>query len=132
VIDRFARDFYGSMTDSINAGERSDRFTVAWHLRREPGPRAIRAPTVDLLTRTDDQLPGPVPSGSGPGQAAVIEVPREYHDLRAADPVLATVWRDAIADAVEGCLGAGMAGVTFDRDRSAYVFATPEAIEGGL
>jgi predicted GNAT superfamily acetyltransferase len=129
VVDRFARDFYGSMTDAINAGERSDRFTVAWHLDREPGPHTLRVAPIDLLTRTGDDLAGPLPSVEQPTLAAVIEVPREYHDLRATDPVLATVWRDAIADAVEACLDAGMWGVLFDRDRSAYVFATPAATD---
>ena len=132
VIDRFARDFYGSMVDSINAGERSDRFTVSWHLRRDPGPHQVTETPLDLLVRTDDPLPAPHAADVPPGRAAVIELPSEYHDLRATDPVLATAWRDAIADAVEACLDAKMVGATFDRARSAYVFAVPEAIEGGV
>jgi hypothetical protein len=67
-----------------------------------------------------------------PTRAAAIEVPIEYHDLRVADPVLGTAWRDAIADAVEACLDAQMVGAAFDRVRSAYVFAMPDAIEGGV
>ena len=132
VIDRFSRNFYGSMGDAINAGERSDRFTVAWHLRREPGPRDVTGPTVDLLVRSGDALPAPTLTAARPEGVAVIEVPAEYHDLRLADPVLATVWRDAIAEAVETCLDAKMVGAVFDRARSAYVFASPDAIEGGL
>jgi len=132
VIDRFARNFYGSMTDAINAGERSDRFTVAWHLRREPGAHRVVDAPADLLVRTRDPLPRPRLARDRPAHAAVIEVPSEYHDLRGADPMLATEWRDAIADAVEACLDAEMVGAAFDRDRSAYVFAMPEAIEGGV
>jgi predicted GNAT superfamily acetyltransferase len=132
VIDRFARNVYGDMADAINQGERSDRFTVAWHLRREPGPRAVAEELVDLLVRSADPLPAPVPSGARPERVATIEVPSEYHDLRATDPVLGTLWRDAIADAVDACLDAKMVGCAFDRTRSAYVFAVPEAIEGGV
>jgi predicted GNAT superfamily acetyltransferase len=132
VVDRFARNFYGDMADAINEGERSDRFTVAWHLRREPGPHAAPEAPTDLLVRSDDPLPAPVRSGDRPARVATIEVPREYLDLRAASPLLATMWRDAIADAVEACLDAKMVGAAFDRTRSAYVFATPEAIEGGV
>ena len=40
VADRFRRDFYGAMTDTLNEGERSDRLVVRWDLDREPGPRA--------------------------------------------------------------------------------------------
>ena len=130
VIDRFARSFYGDMRDTINQGERSDRCTVAWHLGREPGPRRVPGDRVDLLTRSPHELPRPVPSGRQPAMAAVIEVPAEYHELRSADPVLGSVWRDAVAEAVERCIDAGMLGVAFDRARSAYVFARPEAIEG--
>src|SRR5437879_788830 len=32
VADRFGRDFYGQMDDSLNSGERSDRFFVRWDL----------------------------------------------------------------------------------------------------
>jgi predicted GNAT superfamily acetyltransferase len=132
VADRFVRNFYGEMADSINAGERSDRLTVAWHLRREPGPRTIAEPAADLLVRGGGDPPEPVASPERPARAAAIELPSEYHDLRATEPVLATAWRDAVADAVEACLDAGMVGAAFDRERSAYVFAEPDAIEGGL
>jgi predicted GNAT superfamily acetyltransferase len=104
VIDRFERDFYGTMTDSINVGERSDRFTVVWDLRREPGPRAVD------------------------GAGSLIEVPREYLELRDADPDAAARLRDAVADDATACLGAGMLGVAFDRERSAYVFAPADEI----
>jgi predicted GNAT superfamily acetyltransferase len=129
VIDRFARSFYGDMQDAINQGERSDRVTVAWHLRRDPGAYRVTVPPVDLVRSVDDR---PELADAAPAGAALIEVPAEYHDLRRADPVLGSVWRDAIATAVERCLDAGMVGAAFDRARSAYIFATPEVIEGGL
>jgi predicted GNAT superfamily acetyltransferase len=124
VVDRFERDFYGSMADSINEGERSDRFTVAWDLRREPGPREIDAPRVDVVTAGDGGEP--VTSAPNGDQAATIEVPAEYYELRAADRNRAFTWRDAVAEAAERCLALGMLGLAFDRDRSAYVFARDE------
>jgi predicted GNAT superfamily acetyltransferase len=131
VIDRFARSFYGDMRDAINQGERSDRVTVAWNLRREPGPYLVQADPVDLVMRSPDAMPQPAVADITPGNAARIEIPAEYHDLRAADPVLGWAWRDVVAVAVERCLDAGLLGASFERDRSAYVFATPDAIEGG-
>jgi predicted GNAT superfamily acetyltransferase len=126
VVDRFERDFYGTMSDSINEGERSDRFTVAWDLRREPGPHAIVGAQVDVVTHDAEGAPMRAELGSAP--VAAIEVPAEYHDLREADPARAAAWRDAVADAAEMCLAAGMPGVGFDRARSAYVFARAEAV----
>lgn len=108
VVDRFERDFYGTMADSINEGERSDRFTVAWDLPREPAPHVVDTHRADVVR---------------------IEVPAEYHELKGSDPAGAATWRDAVADASETCLAKGMLGVAFDRDRSAYVFAPADAIE---
>ena len=53
-----------------------------------------------------------------------IAIPREYAELRAGDPARADRWREAIADAFERCLSTGLVGLAFDRDRSAYHFAT--------
>ena len=131
VIDRFARSFYGDMSDAINQGERSDRVTVDWNLRREPGPHVVAADPIDLVMRSPGPAPQPAVADVAPTTAARIEVPAEYHDLRVADPELGVVWRDAVARALERCMDAGMLGAAFDRARSAYVFATPDAIEGG-
>jgi predicted GNAT superfamily acetyltransferase len=60
-------------------------------------------------------------------RAMRIAVPREYPELRAADPRRADRWRDAIADAFDGCLRAGLTGLAFDRERSAYVFGKADA-----
>jgi predicted GNAT superfamily acetyltransferase len=119
VIDGFERDFYGSMQDTLNQGERSDRALIAWDLRREPGPRT--PPDADDLVRDADGAP--VTSGSSDAGAMRIAIPREYPELRASDPDRADGWRDAIASAFETCLRLGLVGVAFDRERSAYVFA---------
>jgi predicted GNAT superfamily acetyltransferase len=131
IVDRFARNFYGVMTDSINVGERSDRFTVAWRLRREPGPRSLPAtPPVDLLVRSSEgTAPMPADGRTPDGAVAAIEVPADYHALRAEDPAAAAAWRDAIAEAAEVCMAAGLVGAAFDRARSAYLFARPESLE---
>ena len=108
VVDRFARSFYGDMSDAINQGERSDRVTVAWHLRPRAGAARRRRPTrstwccVPRTRRRSRRLPS---RAHRPRRA--IEVPAEYHDLRVADPELGAAWRDAVAGALERCLDAG-------------------------
>ena len=102
VVDRFDRSFYGPMQDTINAGDRSDRFTVRWDLEREPGPREV------------------------PANQPTVPIPPEYHGLRAEDPEEAALLRDAAAGSFEAHLGAGLVGAAFDREASAYIFAREE------
>jgi predicted GNAT superfamily acetyltransferase len=124
IADRFGRDFYGPMSDALNEGERSDRFTVRWDLEREPGPRRVQASEVVLAAAGEH--PGEV--ASPVGRSVLVEVPREYSDLRERDRDLALRWRDASAGAIERCLRAEMVAVGFDLERSAYVFAAREDV----
>jgi len=121
VIDGFERDFYGSMRDTLNVGERSDRAFIAWDLRREPGARPT--PSAADLLRDSGGEPEAV---EGVGGTVAIAIPPEYLEVRAADSARADRWRDAIARAIEGSLATGRVGVAFDRERSAYVFGAPE------
>jgi len=104
VADRFYPDFYGVMTDDLNAGDRSDRLVARWDLAREPGPRS-----------------------AGEGATAIL-VPAEYADLRASDPAAAANERDRVRGAIEAAFSQGCVAVAFDRAASAYLLA-PE--EGG-
>jgi len=122
TIDRFQRDFYGSMQDTLNQGERSDRAFIAWDLRPEPGQRT--PPAAGDLVRDDDGEPVMTAEASG---ARRVTIPRDYPELRAADPARADRWREAIAAAFERCIADGLVGVAFDRARSAYVFAADGA-----
>jgi len=103
VVDGFARDYYGDMTDDLNVGERSDRFMVRWDLPREPGPRSVSGP------RTE------------------IPIPADHQELRTRDPNEARRWRDDVAAAVEDAMARGQIGLAFDRERSCYLFAEEEA-----
>ena len=97
VADRFRRDFYGRMSDTLNEGERSDRLVVRWDLDREPGPR------------------------EAPADAHTVTVPRDYPELRERDPEAAGAARDETAAALETHLSEGRIAIGFDRDRSAYL-----------
>jgi predicted GNAT superfamily acetyltransferase len=112
------------MVDEMNAGERSDRFTVRWDLGRDPGPRDVRAHEAAL--EDDGGWPGDVHAPSGRG--ALVAVPSDYARLRTDDPACAAAWRDASADAIEACLTAGMIAAGFDRVASSYAFALAEDV----
>ena len=121
VADRFERNFYGEMTDALNRDERSDRFVIRWDLEREPGPSAFEtdAPAVIDEGWNFVGLPPQVESG------VFVGVPADLLELRERDPELAGRCRDAVADAIEACLAAGLVAVGFLRHEgtSGYVMA---------
>ena len=127
VADRFGRAFYGEMTDEINRGDRTDRLLIRWDLDPDPVPRSVPAglPTM-LAAEGDPEAPVQVRGSAPSSEGGVIEVPREHAELRQRDADLASRWRDAVAEALEGSLGAGLIVGAFDRDRSGYVMV-PEA-----
>jgi predicted GNAT superfamily acetyltransferase len=100
IADRFRRNFYGEMADSLNAGERSDRLVVRWELDRPPG---LRVP---------------------PSTHGSVVVPREYDALRVADPPVAFAERDRVASQLEDAFARGDVVVAFDRDAAAYAVAS--------
>jgi predicted GNAT superfamily acetyltransferase len=122
VADRFGRAFYGEMTDDINRGDRTDRLVVRWDLDPDPVPRPVPdgLPTV-LAADGDPDAPVPVAGSAPSAGGGIVEVPREHSDIRKRDADLASRWRDAAADALEACFGAGLIVGAFDRDRSGYV-----------
>jgi predicted GNAT superfamily acetyltransferase len=121
AADRFHRHLYGDMGDDLNRGERTDRLEARWDLRREPGPRPVPASPAVVLG--GERRPGPlgVPDGEG-----LVRVPSDYPALRREDPEAAAAWRDAVAEAVEACLAAGLEATGFLRD-GAYVFTRRSA-----
>jgi GNAT superfamily N-acetyltransferase len=104
LADRFHRDFYGPMSDTLNAGERSDRLVVRWELDRRPEVRAARHGDVWLT------------------------VPREYPSLRVDDPAQAIVERDRIAAGLETAFAEGLVVAGFDPQAGAYALAAREDV----
>jgi predicted GNAT superfamily acetyltransferase len=127
---RYLHDFYGEMTDAINAGHHSDRFVVRWDLasceavaaaagrpvvRTEPpGTRAALAeddagrPVVDAKAVADDP------------PAVVVGTPADVERLRVEDSDLARSWRAAHRDVLPALLDTGWR-VTGFVERSSYL-----------
>lgn len=125
LADRFERNFYGEMTDELNRGERSDRFVIRWDLERAPGPRPIENDASEVLD--EEWRFGGLPPEAERG--AFVRVPADLLELRDRDPELAGRCRDAVADALEACLAAGLVAVAFLRQEgvSGYVMAREPA-----
>jgi predicted GNAT superfamily acetyltransferase len=121
VADRFLPNFYGEMTDAINAGEPSDRLLVRWELERDPSGPSQALGSYVLDRSEQGELPRPSEVATPPAEGpALIRIPREYHELRSRDQVLGQAWRRATATAMRACFDAGFLANGFTPD-STYV-----------
>jgi predicted GNAT superfamily acetyltransferase len=128
-------DFYGPMTDAINAGDASDRLLVAWRLDdprvaaacsgspTEPDPGALRsAGAVVVLDEDGDGLPV---AGAADAPVLLVRVPRDVEGLRGRDPAAARRWRHAVREVLGGLLAEGATVTGFARS-GCYVLRRAE------
>ena len=111
-------DFYGQMTDGVNAGDETDRLELVWDLA---GPAALEASegrlpllvsALPLAVRVDLQgLPLVRDVGS---VARRVQLPPDIEALRRGDASAGHTWRRAVRDAVVPALtqGAAVTGLT--------------------
>jgi predicted GNAT superfamily acetyltransferase len=139
----YLEDFYGPMTDAINAGMASDRLLVTWKLddpavaaacagrprqpaleRRAGQPSAgpgTAGPAPELGTTEPALTVGPdlEPVGHDTGAPVVtVEVPP---DVEALDPERRRAWRAAVRDALGGRMAAGATVAGFLRRPDRYL-----------
>ena len=76
-------NFYGTMTDEINAGDDSDRLFVYWDLNGDQGNRSVSE------------------------NAIVVEIPEDIEALRKSDLAAAKVWRANTRESLEPLLANG-------------------------
>jgi predicted GNAT superfamily acetyltransferase len=118
-------NFYGEMSDAINAGDETDRLEAEWCLddplvRRatagkpwEPDVATLRAAgAVTALDR--DTSGGPVP-GDRDGCVLLVAVPTDVEGLRTRDRGLSLAWRLAVRDVLGGLLADGRTVTGFAR-----------------
>lgn len=130
---RYLHDFYGEMTDEINAGQGSDRLVVRWALRAAAveaaaaGTPAVPDLPADAVVLLDEDADGrPVVHAAAPpagATAVLVGTPSDVEALRRTDPATARSWRAAHRDVLPGLLGTGWR-VTGFVDRSSYLLTT--------
>ncbi len=121
-------DFYGAMSDGVNAGQGSDRLLLHWDVSL-PAPvpsdaGAAPAGGGAAAEPVEGSVPSvlavgdagePVPREAGAGAVAVtVGLPRDIEALRRRDPGLGRAWRQAVRAAVHPRLELGwrITGVT--------------------
>jgi predicted GNAT superfamily acetyltransferase len=110
-------NFYGVMTDGLNAGEESDRLLIRWqldsvHATSAAARRATEADLEDLLRRGALAVLSVGPAGEpvgGPASSRVLicQVPEDIVGLRRSDPATARAWRTAARSAFGDAFDAG-------------------------
>lgn len=128
-IADYLQDFYGDMTDGVNAGQGSDRLLASWALdrtnltkTRPATPAAPPASASALLSATEEgqpQLHVPDPTT----QHLVIAVPPDIEAVRQTDPATAATWRGAVRGALAPLVERGWAVTGFHDHR--YLLERP-------
>ncbi len=131
----YHRDFYGAMPDKLNAGLPSDRLYVEWPIGADRTYRRLRGDDVPgsldeaeredigYILRARDGRPADA-GVAGDESHLLLEVPRDFQELKAQDPALALAWRQAARSAFESAFARGFAAVEFLRGgegRGAYL-----------
>jgi predicted GNAT superfamily acetyltransferase len=95
-VHGYLPDFYGTMTDAINAGDASDRLYMAWR---------VAAP-----------LPDRPRDGRDVRDPELVPTPDDVVTLRRTDPAQVAQWRHATRASLTGALDAGRPVLGFSTD----------------
>jgi predicted GNAT superfamily acetyltransferase len=123
---RYLPDFYGAMTDAVNAGNDSDRLLIEWHLRE---PQVVRAcsgahpvwTAAGLIAHgaraaLNEDRQG-LPSPDTPSTRFVlVKVPSDVGTLRRERSEVAGAWRRSVREVIGTLLTEGASVIGFTRD----------------
>lgn len=138
VSNAYHVNFYGEMTDGINAGLPSDRLEITWHLKNKrvarlsdggpPSPLTRNYPEdAFLLYNAGDDTPQVKPLDSS-FSYIFAEVPMNLTALKQTNPQRAYDWRMAQRQALQSAFTAGYTAVDFisTENRAFYILQAPQ------
>ena len=129
-------DFYGVMTDAINAGDRTDRLVAWWVVDSErarlaaqgelrvPDHAVMASEARDLIVICADGAPR-VAEPPHAGETVLVSLPDDVVSLRRADPDLGLQWRLAVRSALTSAFDVGLR-VSAVTSAGAYVLTPDE------
>ena len=117
VAVEYLPNFYGTMTDSINAGDDSDRLFTYWPVQDQI--RVDSQATQSVAIRNRDGYPEKVAYNSA--EPFWIELPEDIEVLRQNDIELARNWRKRVREVLEPALDAGWFVSSVRADRTAIL-----------
>ena len=122
----YLTNFYGSMSDQINAGEESDRILIGWRLEADSVVRACAGQPHETdvaallaggaVVGLDMDDTGRPVLGSAAADVVLVAVPPDVERLRLEDRKVAQAWRLALREVLGGLLDKGAAVTGFARE----------------
>ncbi len=100
-------DFYGPMTDGLNAGEASDRLFTRWSLLDSLAAAPSLPADGFTVLEERDGFPWPAAVLPGDGRRLLVCLPEDIEALRGSNPVAGRAWRMALREALVPAFAAG-------------------------
>ena len=117
VAIEYHPNFYGTMTDAINAGDDSDRLFTYWPVQDQVSDTPTKTSVIAL--KNDSGKPKVQTFDSS--KAFWVELPEDIESLRKSDIDLARQWRKAVREALKPALDDGWFIAAVNADRTAIL-----------
>ena len=110
-------NFYGTMTDAINAGDDSDRLFAYWPVQEQVSNAPTKTDAIAI--KNDSGKPKGLSFDSS--KAFWVELPEDIESLRKNDIALAREWRKAVRETLKPALDDGWFIGAVSQDRTAIL-----------
>ena len=110
-------NFYGTMTDAINAGDDSDRLFAYWPVQEQVSNAPTKTDAIAI--KNDSGKPKGLSFDSS--KAFWVELPEDIESLRKNDIALAREWRKAVRETLKPALDDGWFIGAVNQDRTAIL-----------
>lgn len=110
----YHHNFYGVMSDGINAGVPSDRFEVVWDLASD-APQDDYPDDLEFLLRSDEGVP--VISAQTRHTYHAVQCPYDFQAVKAQNLDLAIQWRQSMREVLQSAFAGGYDVVDFVNQR---------------
>lgn len=117
IAVEYLPNFYGTMTDSINAGDDSDRIMAYWPVQESMPAESIK--TSAFALRNNNGVPEK--QSFDDTRAFWVELPEDIESLRKANLELAQKWRRAVRAVLQPALDDGWFISSVNADRTAIL-----------
>ena len=117
VAVEYLPNFYGTMTDAINAGDDSDRIMAYWPVQESMPAETVNTSAIALK----NQAGSPVPQSFDDTKAFWLELPEDIESLRKTNLELARQWRKAVREVLQPALDDGWFISSVNGDRTAIL-----------
>ena len=125
IAVEYAPNFYGTMTDAINAGDESDRVVALWDLNAEALNHSADLARHTAVINNNGQ---PEFHGLIDGIENVIHLPEDIEAMRSSHDSRVSDWRSTVRAALYPALNEGWR-ITGMVNREAYVITPPKESE---